>query len=24
LRVWGQKHETGNRAHLWIQNKNHT
>ncbi|KKS95567.1 MAG: hypothetical protein UV73_C0016G0013 [Candidatus Gottesmanbacteria bacterium GW2011_GWA2_43_14] len=24
LRVFGQKHKTGNRAHLWIQNKNHT
>lgn len=24
LRVWGQKDLTNNKAHLWIQNKNHT
>ena len=24
LRVWGQIHKAGNRAHIWIQNKNHT
>lgn len=24
LRVWGQRQESGNAAHCWIQNRNHT